>query len=106
MAVTAPASTRMNEENVEVGMRKERSLWSDAWRRLRRNKAAMLGLIMITIFAVMAIFADVLAQDPTLNIVPGNGYRPPAWVQSESSNVRESAPGNIRLALTRTAVTC
>lgn len=90
MAVTAPASTRMNEENVEVGMRKERSLWSDAWRRLRRNKAAMLGLIMITIFAVIAIFADVLAQDPTLNIVPGNGYRPPAWVQSESSNVRES----------------
>ncbi len=40
---------------------KPRSLWSDAWRRLRRNKAALLGLTMIVILVLVAIFADVLA---------------------------------------------
>lgn len=84
MAVTAPASTRVNDGgSVDIGMRKERSLWSDAWRRLRRNKAAVMGMIVIGIFSVLAIFADVLAKDPTLNIVPNNGYRPPAWVDGD-----------------------
>jgi oligopeptide transport system permease protein len=85
MAVTAPATRRVNDSgSVEVGARKERSLWSDAWRRLRRNKAAMLGLFVILVFAVLAIFADVLAKDPTLNVISGNSYRPPAWVDGKT----------------------
>ena len=30
-----------------TGMRAPRSLWSDAWRRLRRNKMAMVGLVYL-----------------------------------------------------------
>jgi oligopeptide transport system permease protein len=43
---------------------KPRSLWSDAWRRLRRNKAALLGLASIIVLVLVAIFADVLAPYP------------------------------------------
>ena len=35
------------------------SLWKDAWRRLRRNKAAMLGLVITVLVSLMAILADV-----------------------------------------------
>jgi len=36
-------------------------LWSDAWKRLRKNHAAMFGLVILAIFAFAAIFADVVA---------------------------------------------
>lgn len=48
-------------------MEKERSLWSDAWRRLRKNTFAMVGLLILSIVALLAIFADVVApHDPNL----------------------------------------
>jgi len=34
------------------------SLWADAWRRLLRNKAAVLGLVIIVLILLVAIFAD------------------------------------------------
>ncbi|MCJ7513912.1 MAG: ABC transporter permease [Anaerolineales bacterium] len=40
---------------------KGESLWLDAWRRLRRNRAAVLGGVIILILALTAIFADVIA---------------------------------------------
>jgi len=39
-----------------------RSEWAMAWRRLRRNRAAMLGGVILLLFVLMAIFADVLAK--------------------------------------------
>lgn len=44
--------------------RPSRSLWSDAWGRLRRNKAAMAGLVVVVVLALVAIFADQLAPYP------------------------------------------
>ena len=79
MAVTAPAPARATE-GLEFGLRKERTLWGDAWRRLKRNRAAVLGMIIIAFFAVMAIVAPWVSNDPTLNVVPNNDYRPPFWV--------------------------
>src|SRR4051794_21120908 len=38
------------------------SLWRDAWRRLRRNKIAMLGLIVVVVLILIAIFAPWLAR--------------------------------------------
>ncbi|MEA5012000.1 MAG: ABC transporter permease [Angelakisella sp.] len=40
---------------------KRTSLWMDVWRRLRKNKAAMLGLTIILFMVFCAIFADFLA---------------------------------------------
>ncbi|WP_275579439.1 nickel transporter permease [Halanaerobacter jeridensis] len=44
---------------------KESSLWKEAWKRLLKNRIAMLGLAIISILLVVAIFAPVLAPyDP------------------------------------------
>ena len=37
------------------------SFWQDAWRRLRKNKAATFGLIIISLYAVLAIFAPMFS---------------------------------------------
>jgi len=74
---------------MDFGMRKERSLWGDAWRRLLRNKAAVAGMIVIALFSIMAILAPVLAIDPTLNVVPNNDYRPPFWLSKEDGYKRD-----------------
>lgn len=44
--------------------RREASLWGDAWRRLAKNKAAVIGGVIIILFFLTAIFADVLAPQP------------------------------------------
>ncbi|MBZ0304165.1 MAG: ABC transporter permease [Anaerolineae bacterium] len=41
-----------------------RSLWMDAIRRFRRNRLAMLGLILIVSLIIVALFADVIAPYP------------------------------------------
>jgi oligopeptide transport system permease protein len=39
-----------------------RSLWIDAWRRLMRNRAAIISIVALGIIALMAIFAPLLSQ--------------------------------------------
>lgn len=46
----------------EVKIIKKRSQYLDIWRRLKRNNAAIIGLILITIFVCMAIFAPFIAD--------------------------------------------
>jgi peptide/nickel transport system permease protein len=38
--------------------RKPTSLWRDAWRRLLRNKLAIVGMVVLSIFLIMALSAD------------------------------------------------
>lgn len=38
------------------------SFWSDAWRRLRKNKAAFIGLCVIALYGLLAIFAPMLSR--------------------------------------------
>jgi oligopeptide transport system permease protein len=51
---------------------KGESLWADSWRRLRRNKMAVLGIIIIVVNIILALFAPQIAprafdkQDLTL----------------------------------------
>ena len=45
----------------DLTARKQRSLWSDAWRRLRKNKLAIVGLVIVLTFSLIAIFASVIA---------------------------------------------
>lgn len=40
--------------------RKSRSLWAEVWRRLVRNKGAMIGMVITILLALLAIFADVI----------------------------------------------
>ena len=41
---------------------KKRSQLSLVWHRLRRNKLAMLGLAMMSVIVLLAVFADVIAD--------------------------------------------
>jgi len=38
-----------------------------AWRRLKKNRPAMLGLLIICAFVIIAVFAYFIAMDPTPN---------------------------------------
>jgi oligopeptide transport system permease protein len=53
----------MNKREVELPSRSG-SLWSESWRQLRRNWAAMAGLVYITLLLIVAILAPVLAPFP------------------------------------------
>jgi len=46
----------------EAIVRPSQSYWKDAWRRLRKNKLAMAGLIILIVIALMAIFAPMFSQ--------------------------------------------
>lgn len=59
--------------------RPPRSLWSDATRRLLRNKAAIGGAVVILLFTLVAILAPVISPHNPLKIYQGKGYLPPAW---------------------------
>jgi oligopeptide transport system permease protein len=53
--VTLPPSAELAEEV------RGRSLWVDAWRRLRRNHAAVVSSVVLVIVALLAIFAPYLS---------------------------------------------
>ncbi len=40
---------------------KKGTLWSDVWKRLRKNKLAMVGMVIVIILVFITIFANVLA---------------------------------------------
>lgn len=61
---------------------KGESLWSDAWRRLIRNRAAMLGLIIIVANILIAIFAPLIAPYPFDLQNRNYNNSAPAWVMS------------------------
>jgi oligopeptide transport system permease protein len=61
---TSAAQQRSIDANVLA--RKQRSLWQDAFWRLRRNRAAMVGIFIIALASFCAIFAGVIAPyEPT-----------------------------------------
>jgi oligopeptide transport system permease protein len=68
------------EPSVYVPARASRGLWQDAFRRLRRNRLAMLGLTFITLIILVAAFANVLAPyDPAFQF-PASSYQKPSAV--------------------------
>ncbi len=66
----------VNELNQEV---KGVSLWTDAWRRLRKNKMAMGGLVMIILYAFISLFAGVLPIYSYKQQVLDHQFLPPSF---------------------------
>lgn len=65
--------------------RAPRSLMQDALDRLLRNKASVAGMIVITFFALTAIFARQMAPHNPLAITSGNSFLPPSWVEKSDT---------------------
>lgn len=75
----------MAVQEVAVGQpvaprRREAGLWRDAWGRLLDNKAAVLGLVLIVLLILMAVFAPLIAPKDyaTQRLVDNNVV--PSWM--------------------------
>lgn len=63
--------------------RQQRSLWIDAWERLRRNRFAMAGLVVVIVACVLAALAPLIAPyDPVAQDTPANNSSP-FWEQGQ-----------------------
>jgi peptide/nickel transport system permease protein len=52
-------------ESREIALEAPSGLWSEAWRRLRRNPGAIIGFILVALFVFVALLAPVIAPyDP------------------------------------------
>ncbi len=61
MATSAPATTGPGQA---VVARRSSGVWRDAFDRLRKNKLAMVGLVIVVLFFLLAIFGPILAPWP------------------------------------------
>jgi oligopeptide transport system permease protein len=72
------ASEAMAHAPVSAGApNKSVSFWSGAWKRFRRNRLAMFGLVFVIVISLVAIFAPLLAPYPYDKINPADGLQPP-----------------------------
>ncbi|CAA9536403.1 MAG: Dipeptide transport system permease protein DppC [uncultured Thermomicrobiales bacterium] len=83
MSTLAPATTPLSgaADRTLGGGRATRSLWGDAWRRLRRNRMAMVSLVYLGLLVIVAVAAPAIApQNPVgSNVRAAGQYRLPAW---------------------------
>lgn len=87
-ASTQPTNIRATAP--EFAEREARSLWSDAWRRLRRNQASLASIVVIILFVAMAIFAPLIAGVSPVKQTANNSLRQPAWVKTNDPNTTGS----------------
>ena len=56
-------SNNVVDNNVkQVSKKKKRGQWYETWRMLKKNKMAMIGLGILTVLILLAVFADVIAD--------------------------------------------
>lgn len=63
-----------SKENAKQ-VNKKRSQWREVWRMLKKNKMALLGLGILCILVLLALFADVIANYDTVVIKQNLGSR-------------------------------
>jgi oligopeptide transport system permease protein len=60
--MVAGTQTVLDEPGVDVTEAKQNSLWSDAWRALKRNPLFWVGSVLLVLFVSMAIFPSFYAR--------------------------------------------
>ncbi len=73
MATAVPTAIATGEDLPE-----QVTLWQDAWRRLTRNRMALIGLVIITVFIVTALVSFVWTPYPTWRQALGPTYQGPS----------------------------
>ena len=63
------SQAQLLSEAAEAAPSRQASLWGDAWRRLIRNKLAVIGMVIAATLALTAIFADFIAPYGEAEIV-------------------------------------
>lgn len=73
--------TRLSPHAAGAALTHQReSLWQDALRRLMRNRAAVIGGVIILIIILVAIFANFIAPNPYDKQVLVDRDKAPAWI--------------------------
>ncbi|MBO1002330.1 ABC transporter permease [Pseudogracilibacillus auburnensis] len=79
---------RQNKQAAEIVYRPSLSYWKDAWRRLRKNKLAMLGLLFLVLLATMAILGPIVSPyEVNTQNLPAQ-FQPPSaehWFGTDSA---------------------
>ena len=78
---TAAPSTALQQNIIT---RKPASLWTDAWRRLIKNRGSVIGMMIVLFFLIIAIFAPFIAPHSPQQMFPGESYKGPVWVTGDS----------------------
>jgi dipeptide transport system permease protein len=55
--------------------------WRETWNHFRANKGAMVGLCVVVVLVLVAIFADVLAPYSPIELYSQDQLRPPVWAE-------------------------
>jgi peptide/nickel transport system permease protein len=62
-------------ERREIVLEAPQGLWADAWQRLRRNRGAIIGFVIVVVFVLVALFAPWLAphgpREQNLSLLKG-----------------------------------
>src|SRR6185312_4026620 len=70
-------------ESAEISIEAQGGLWSEAFRRLKRNPSAVLGFVLVAAFVFVAIFAPLLAPSnpraQNLDLVLNGCCPGPSW---------------------------
>ncbi len=81
-AVTHP---RSEKSILDLHIEKpSRSLGQEAVARLFRNKASVIGMVIISFFLILVVFAPQIAPHNPLEFHSGQDFLPPAWVESRA----------------------
>jgi oligopeptide transport system permease protein len=83
MAALVPTAVEIPEELHVIGvdqLPEQVTLWQDAWRRLRRNRMAVIGLVIISVFFVTALVSLVWTPYPTWRQALGPTYQGPTLI--------------------------
>ena len=90
MATAQPATTHNIVELNDV-FRPSRSLGQEAWSRLVRNKASVIGMFIIGFFIFVAIFASVIAPQDPLQLNAGKRFLPPPFYTTGQTKIKSES---------------
>jgi oligopeptide transport system permease protein len=65
------------------------SLWLDAWRRLRKNRMAVIGLVLVILYIIVAVLAPVLPIYSYKQQVLDHQYMPPSLTKNAGQMLYE-----------------
>jgi peptide/nickel transport system permease protein len=65
--------------DVVVADASEENPWARAWRRLKRRKGAMVGLAIVVLFVLLAVFAPLVAPYDPIATSWSAVRKPPSW---------------------------
>ncbi|MBN1263946.1 MAG: ABC transporter permease [Anaerolineales bacterium] len=68
----------------DFAVREHRSLWLDAWRRMISSRTAMIGLVIVVLFILLAVLSHFFwAYDPKIDLDYSLKLKPPTFITSE-----------------------